>query len=262
MKIFANTKIWKKIVIVMTLIFSISVIEPEPVEANIPGGELLNPINYFVLAVGDAIMQVVHIAVLHQPASMIRVNTKETISEKIIKIVVAIVAIAAIATAIGLAANVFSAVLMVMRGVATFVTLSSGVAIVGTMYAIGFFMDGEVVLPLFRVTPEAIFKNSDELPLFSVNFWNPDKREIEVDYSGEITEEIEKNKYVVKDTTPETIQKLNYQTATFEGIGRDINYGVKTPLADLDNNMHTSPIEGINDVSDFYTGMRKKNNTN
>ena len=50
MRIFANKKIWKKIVILFLLITVFSFTIPKPVEASI-GGELMKPICAFIVGV-------------------------------------------------------------------------------------------------------------------------------------------------------------------------------------------------------------------
>ncbi len=50
MKIFANKKIWKKIVIIFLIITAFSFTIPKPVEASI-GGDLMKPICAFVVGV-------------------------------------------------------------------------------------------------------------------------------------------------------------------------------------------------------------------
>ncbi len=265
MKFFANSKIWKKIVIVMTLVLTVSFVKPEPVEA-VTGGELLNPINYFVLAVGDAVMDVIHLCVTRQGATIIRVNIKTPLVERILMVLVATVAVVAL---IALAAAGQAAIVYALGkigasaaiGAATFagVVKNAGVAvaIIGTIYAVGTWMDDEVVLPLFAVTPEQIFRNDDELPLFNVNFWNPKTKTINTaSFRTEVTEEtaadkIENMTEVEKkegNVAPE-IENLTYTESKldsgFEYNGDFYNY------AQINSALANNLIDGINNIEDL-----------
>ena len=74
MKIFAKNDVWKKIVIVLLVIFSISFIEPIPVNAGV-GGKLMEPICDFLVGLADGWIGIMHEVLLHQHTTLIKIDT-------------------------------------------------------------------------------------------------------------------------------------------------------------------------------------------
>lgn len=194
MKIFAKTKnLWKKIILIFTIFATVTVVSPKPVQAShIPGGELMEPICSFLVGVGDGIMDAIHSALIHQGQTLIRANVESSwkdIFKTILKVVVCFVVIAALMyiTAGGAATIIAPIAALGKIGVvaATAVTglgyfVGGGVGIAASVWIFnsGLWGNDDVVLPLYSITPEEIFKNDEVLPLFSVNFFNADENEV------------------------------------------------------------------------------------
>ena len=110
MKIFANTNIWKKLVIILTVIFSLSFVAPKQVEAGV-GGELMRPVCSFLVGIGDGFMDVLHRFLIGQEHAAIKVNMHEGVGWMILRIVatIAVAAIVVVAT-VGVAGAVMGAI--------------------------------------------------------------------------------------------------------------------------------------------------------
>ena len=197
MKIFANNDVWKKIVIVLLVIFSISFIEPIPVNAGI-GGALMEPICDFLVGLADGWMGLMHEVLLHQHTTLIRIDTNGIIAAGIriaVTIIITLVILAAICVATG-GIGVVGAALA--KGVAvsfstkaiTFAVLASLGTVVPLCLKTGLYVgtavynwevwNNEIDLPLYSLTPQSIFTN--QIPLFDVNFFNPDERRTKYDW--------------------------------------------------------------------------------
>ena len=206
MKIFANNSLWKKIVIILLVIFSISFIEPIPVNA-ITGGKLMEPICDLLVGICDGIIKVAHNTIIHQDTTLIRVNLNTTI-EDVIRIAITVFAfiLAFVALAIvtgGVSAVVGAVSAAVTAGAVTAGTLAGAAAsaavsgiianiipiIVGSVivgvaaYSSGGFTD-EVALPLYSISPDKIFSNAIEL--FDVNFFNPNSVEYQYQWAHKV----------------------------------------------------------------------------
>ena len=96
MKIFANRNIWKKIVIIFSLIFSMSFAEPAPVKAAGIGGELMEPVCDLIVGLGDGVLGVIHKLILNQETTLISINISAFPLEKVVKIVATILGFSSI----------------------------------------------------------------------------------------------------------------------------------------------------------------------
>lgn len=202
MKIFANNSLWKKIVIILLVIFSISFIEPIPVNASI-GGKLMEPICDLLVGICDGIIKVAHNTIIHQETTLIRVNLNTT-AEDILRVAITVFAfvLAFVALAIvtgGVSAVVGAVSAAVTAGAVTAGTLAGaavsgiianiipiivGSVIVGVAaYSSGGFTD-EVALPLYSISPDKIFSNAIEL--FDVNFFNPNSVEYQYQWAHKV----------------------------------------------------------------------------
>ena len=74
MKIFANKKIWKRIVIIYLLISIFTFTTPEPVSADM-GGELMSPIMSLFIGLADGVNTVINRFFLQQDKTIITVTT-------------------------------------------------------------------------------------------------------------------------------------------------------------------------------------------
>ena len=194
MKSFA--KMWKKIVIAIIIILSIMCIMPKPVFAAggliSLGGTLMKPICSFLVGVGDGVMDIIHDVMVKQTASIIRISMGEPLYERILNFFLGVV------VAVVIAAIVFSTGGSILAPIGTLLAFTGGLRAakvgitclaIGTgvfasfwMFENGFWGNNEVVLPAYAITPEEIFKNDDALPLFSVNFFDLDKRTVKYHY--------------------------------------------------------------------------------
>ena len=191
MKFFANRNIWKKIVIVLSLIFSMSFVKPAPVNASLSalGGELMEPICDLLVWFGDGILGVTHSMVVHQETTIIRVDLNNALTK--VKrvlftvgafllvlvaaaaiIVTGAIAIGAVAAALSITASTFSIGVTIAASVVP-VAIKGGIYF-GAKVWTGDSFDNEIALPLYSISPELIFSNT--IPLFDVNFFNPNSK--------------------------------------------------------------------------------------
>ncbi len=192
MKIFANKNIWRKIVIILIAITLISFAVPTVVvqaddEDHPLGGQLMEPVLNLLVGIGDGAISILHKIILGQEQSRFTYDLHTSGWVLFAKIAVGLLAIA-IAVAIAAPGTFILAALNL-----------ASLATVGTMIAVGIGtgvytavqvydlkdMDDELVLPMYNISPEEIFKGS--IPLFDVNFFNPDTSSITYDY-GEVSE--------------------------------------------------------------------------
>lgn len=73
MKIFANKKIWKKIVIIFLIISIFSFTTPEPVSADI-GGTLMSPIISLFVGLADGVNTIINAVFLKQEPTIITIR--------------------------------------------------------------------------------------------------------------------------------------------------------------------------------------------
>ncbi len=227
MKIFANRSIWKKIVIIFSLIFSMSFVEPTPVKAGI-GGTLMEPVCDLLVGLADGFMNISQSVLLGQDNTLIRVNKKGEIADRFRKIfaIITVLFVAFVAVAfvggvlVPIAATIGEAI--GLTALATSVAFGSIVPIavgslwVGVMAYDSDLFEDEIVLPMYSLSPEKIFSNT--YPIFDVNFFNPNSTAIKYEWAhkNSLSEEAEerysaKGKYVKIDKEKE--EKLDFSNA-------------------------------------------------
>ena len=259
MKIFANKNIFKKLILAVLLLLSFSFVSPEPVQAGV-GGELMEPICDFVIGLGDGIISALHKFILGQDTTIIPIHIDAFVGEGIVKIIAtvlgAILIAALIAVGVGAIGMAFAALAEAVSAV------GAGAAAVGSAFVSGFswtalgtsiaanigviiplalgggifggakvfsadlWRDNQIDLPLYSISPEEIFTN--KIPLFDVNFFNPDpekKWEYEWAMHLEITDEIKNANYtkLASGTMEEVNKALKKYGTTAEAI-KNSNY--------------------------------------
>ena len=211
MKIFANRSIWKKIVIIFSLIISMSFVEPAPVNAGI-GGTLMEPICDLLVGLGDGFMNVTHNILVGQETTLIRVNLNTT-EQDVLRIAftafvfIAVLAAAAVITGVGaLAVGAITGALTsgaaaaagvsvgaLAKGIITTALVSNIVPILvsGAYFGVKAYsrdqFDDEAALPLYSISPERIFSNT--VPIFDVNFFNPNSAPFKYEWIHKTTTE-------------------------------------------------------------------------
>lgn len=257
MKIFANKSILKKILIVFFIIFAISCIKPKTVKAASIGGELMEPICNFLVGIGDAVVRVVHDVVLKQEVSLIRIDLSNGwigVLKKIAIIAAFVAAIVVIAIVTGGIGAGVAGISAAAGGTAAAGAAAAGAAAtgwaafwstivgnIGYVMVVGSLVGGwaavkvanvswwnnEVVLPLYSVTPEEIFKNNKDLPLFDVNFFEPNKGTVKYTVASyKIPEEIENGQYTnllsgTKDVLSGIINNITSKESSIDSKMRD-----------------------------------------
>ena len=195
MRIFAKKSIWKKIIIIFLLFSAISFTKPQPVHASI-GGELMKPVCDLLVGLGDGVIKVLHIGILGQYNTLLVIQ--ETGIGSTVSIILKVAAIAVLIIGVVLAATVIGPIIAggisaaLAGGLTTITTVgtAAGIAAKGTIIAgVLFFgstlFQNQVVLPLYSLTPEEIFRN--KIPTFDVNFVNPDSNPINSKWVNEIS---------------------------------------------------------------------------
>ena len=212
MKFFANRNIWKKIVIVLSLIFSMSFVKPAPVNASLAtaGGELMEPICDLLVWLGDGFLGVAHSMLVHQETTIIRVDLNNVVV-KVLRVVITIavfllvlaaavaltglglMAVGAIAAKIGLTISATAVASTILFNVLP-VAIEGGLFFGAKAWSSDMF-DNEIDLPLYSISPERIFSNT--IPFFDVNFFNPNSKPFEYEWIHK------------KGTNEDAIQKAN-----------------------------------------------------
>lgn len=183
MKIFANANIWKKLVIVFFAVLCLAFVVPKCVQAEDDsiGGTLMKPICSFVVWLGDGVTNVLHKVLIKQDETIITVFDG-SIFDKIKRVLAAVFLVAAV-IATGGAVMYVIAISSVAMAAATF-----GSIILLTAQTAGYVglavwnsdaFDKDIDIPVYSITPEAIFQG--KIPLFDVNFFDPSQET--VDYS-------------------------------------------------------------------------------
>lgn len=148
------------------------------------GGVLIRPIVSLLTGIGDAIVEILHKSVQSQDAAIIKVDGNTEKVSTLVKILGAVVAIAAVCLAVVFAP--FSAIVAVAATVALAVAVAgpgvldkiinaawgAGKGLVKWTGAYFGWLGTDLYLPAFTITPESIFGGT--IPLFDVNFFNPD----------------------------------------------------------------------------------------
>lgn len=177
MRIFANNKIWKKIVIIIGILLSFSIVVPEPVEADL-GGKLMQPIMSLFIGIGDGVNTVIQKMFLEQEPSVLVISDGVTWWKVVLGNLIGVALIAA-----GVAANILTPIAI---GVALIITVNIASMEGGnggatkpsdpivfqlvTGFTASMLSDkGELALPMIQLTPYEIFSNKGNI--FSVNFF-------------------------------------------------------------------------------------------
>ena len=223
MKIFANKSMWKKIVIIFLLIISISFVAPKPAQASV-GGELMKPVCDLLVGLGDGVIKIIHIGILGQDNTLLRIY--EGGMGSFISTVLKVAAIAVCFIAIVVAVSIIGPIIAGASGISAIlasggtimftVAKTAGVTILaGVLFFASDIFANQVVLPLYTISPEEIFRN--KIPIFDVNFVNPNSNPINSKWADEIS--VEKKSYTSENTSSalsseSDIDKINKKLAT------------------------------------------------
>lgn len=264
MRIFANKSIWKKIVIIFLLIISISFVAPKPAQASV-GGELMKPVCDLLVGLGDGVVKIIHIGILGQDNTLLRIY--EGGMGSLISTVLKVAAIAVCFIAIVVAASIIGPIIAGASGISAIlasggtimftVAKTAGVTVLaGVLFFASDVFANQVVLPLYTISPEEIFRN--KIPIFDVNFVNPNSNPINSKWADEIS--VEKKSYTSENTSSalsseSDIDKINKKLATIgiEDIATFMNGANEKVLPD-------DGINGANSLTKEYT--RKINGKN
>lgn len=194
MKIFTEKGILKKLLLIIIAIVLFNAIIPTNVSyAADVGGVLLKPIVDLMVALGDFVMDIINNMLYGMETSVIRIDTDNGLWEFLWIAAVAIVTVLAIATlsvaltgaalkivgAIATKIGVSAATSLTAAAVGTIVTVSLGGGIAAGMFVRSEWFSNEIVMPMFRVTPEEIF--SGKIRWLDVNFFKDKDDEISDD---------------------------------------------------------------------------------
>ena len=177
MRIFANNKIWKKIVIIIGILLSFSIVVPEPVEADL-GGKLMQPIMSLFIGIGDGINTVIQKMFLEQEPSVLVISAGVTWWKVALGILIGVALIVAGTVASILAPIALGAVLVITISIAAMEGGNGGAAKTSdpiafqlvTGFTASMLSDkGELALPMIQLSPYEIFSNKGNI--FSVNFF-------------------------------------------------------------------------------------------
>ena len=173
MRIFANNKIWKKIVIIIGILLSFSIVVPEPVEADL-GGKLMQPIMSLFIGIGDGINTVIQKMFLNREPAVLIISSGFNWWKVALGVAIGIGLIAVGIATGGVGAIIIGSALTIAV-VATAATggnsSSDNIAFqVVTSFTASMLSDkNELALPMMSLTPYEIFANKQNL--FSVNFF-------------------------------------------------------------------------------------------
>lgn len=179
-----SRSIFGKFIIALMVILMLGSLQPTRVEASI-GGAIAEPVCDLLVGLCDGIVYIVHHVIYpEQNNSLIRFNTSKGILAKIIGAIAAVAIAAAIVaiSATGVGAAVIAGIGLLLGsgtlGTAIVLGVAGGVLLGGVYYDKSSLPD-EIVLPLYTVSPEEIFKG--EIGLFDVNFFSQEVNEKSVD---------------------------------------------------------------------------------
>lgn len=177
MKIFANNKIWKKIVIVIGILLSFSIVTPEPVQADL-GGTLMQPVMSLFIGIGDGINTVIQKMFLEQEPSVLVISDGVSWPKVALGFLIGVgLIIVGVVTTI-LTPVVIGAAIVITVGIAAVEGGDGGAAnpsdpivfqLVTGFTASMLSDQGELALPMIQLSPYEIFSNKGNI--FSVNFF-------------------------------------------------------------------------------------------
>ncbi len=190
MKIFANKSMWKKIVIIFLLIISISFVAPKPAQASV-GGELMKPVCDLLVGLGDGVVKIIHIGILGQDNTLLRITGVGP--GTVVGFILKAIAFAVVAIAVIMAASVVLPIIaegipaiLAAGGILleTAGTVGRAAIIAGVIFFAAGTFKNQVVLPLYSISPEEIFRN--KIPVFDVNFVNPNSNPVNSKWINEL----------------------------------------------------------------------------
>ena len=173
MRIFANNKIWKKIVIIIGILLSFSIVVPEPVEADL-GGKLMQPIMSLFIGIGDGVNTVIQKMFLNREPAVLIISSDFNWWKVALGVAIGI-GLIAVGIATGGVGTIIIGSALTIAVLATAVTggnsSSKNIAFqVVTSFTASMLSDkNELALPMMSLTPYEIFANKQNL--FSVNFF-------------------------------------------------------------------------------------------
>ena len=185
MKIFANKKFRRRLVITFLIVYLLTAIFPTIVQATenameTYGGSLLEPIFKLLVGLGDGIISIMHRLLIGQNQSRLVFGFGDL--GTFIGVIAAI-ALVTVAVAITIASGGLMALLSktLVVGAVIILTGTSGAAatLVNELFTAQL-EDSQLVLPIYNLSPEEIFKGkkmaekNGGLAIFNVNFWDPD----------------------------------------------------------------------------------------
>lgn len=185
-KFLKEKNFFKKIIIIILILFLFQIIIPNTVKATV-ASTLLEPVMNLLVAIGDGILDVLNSSIMNQDVSLIPVGSAPgfwaRVGIAIVAIVAAITVIVLIGSGIGAIAGTALAFLLSSSLVTS--ALATCVAIGGITsglwvgnYISNVFYPDTLYLPTYSISPEEIFKG--QVPMFSVNFF-------EYEEIGEVT---------------------------------------------------------------------------
>ena len=260
MKIFTEKGILKKIFIILVVIILFKAIIPVNVsyagtvdDIEKVGGPLIKPIIDVILAIADFAMDFLHDIVYNMETSLIRIDTDNGILEFVgiaFAAIVTFVLIAAVAGGLTVGAVLllkkFVEVGIGLAGITAIATVAVNGAIFAGIFVRSTWFSNEIVMPLYRITPEAIF--SGEINLLNVNFFK--EQEYEEDELDQILE--------IKNYT--NIYNINYsETRQFSGYGYNVSgthmsgYTDEQALEEINTQLKNYGYSGeeITEIKDF-----------
>ena len=218
MKIFQNRNIFKKLIIVLLVIMIFSFCMPKNVRAEDEnGGVLIKPIVSLFLSLGDGLMGIAHSFVLHQTETMIVLDGDSNVWAWLAGIIVTVAVVAAIMIVVP---EILPALFEAAAGTILLVSVVVGGAAgyAAAAYVDSNFLEDDLKLPLFTLTPQEIFAN--KIPIFDVDFFNPmDDQEKEEVVSPETTkygDAIEKLDYNEKEENDRKYAEFNFAGHDFK----------------------------------------------
>ena len=173
MRIFANNKIWKKIVIIVGILLSFSIVVPEPVEADL-GGKLMQPIMSLFIGIGDGVNTVIQKMFLNREPAVLIISSGFNWWKVALGVAIGI-GLIAVGIVTGGVGTIIIGSALTIAVVATAATggnsSSENIAFqVVTSFTASMLSDkNELALPMMSLTPYEIFANKQNL--FSVNFF-------------------------------------------------------------------------------------------
>lgn len=210
MRIFANNKIWKKIVIIIGILLSFSIVVPEPVEADL-GGKLMQPIMSLFIGIGDGVNTVIQKMFLNREPAVLIISSGFNWWKVALGVAIGI-GLIAVGIATGGVGTIIIGSALTIAVLATAVTggnsSSENIAFqVVTSFTASMLSDkNELALPMMSLTPYEIFANKQNL--FSVNFFKKNLSEDEKYIKGSDDEENKEGKKEKSKTLMYSLQDI------------------------------------------------------